>query len=303
LKIDPVTLRSINPRLICCSISGYGQTGPYRDRPAFDIALQAMSGAMSLTGTGDEPTRMGIAMGDLAGGMYAAFAIAAALYQREKTGAGCVIDVSLLDSLVSLLTYNAQYYFHDGVPPGPQGTEHLSVVPYRSFKTNDGWLVVAAFSEKFWQSLCQALEMPHLIDDPRFVNMDARRQHRHELGEILAQVFSTRSTAEWMARLEQAAVPSGPINNLAQVFDDPQIITRQMQVNVDHPTIGKLPMVGVPVKVQSVEQKLEPPPLLGEHTQEILMQVLGYSAEKIRALREAFVNSETLGVRRPEQGR
>ena len=285
LKIDPATLRAINPRLICCSISGFGQNGPYRDRPAFDIALQAMSGAMSITGNGDEPARMGIAMGDLAGGMYAAFAIASALYQREKTGQGCVIDLSLLDCLVSLLTYNAQYYFHDGVPPGPQGTQHLSVVPYGSFKTLDGWLVVAAFTEKFWQNLCHALEVPHLIDDARFENMEARRVHRQELDEILAQIFCTRPTSEWMQRLDKAAVPSGPIHNLAQVFNDPQILAREMQVTVDHPTIGKLPMTGVPIKVQGVEQKLEPPPLQGEDTEYVLTQVLGYSQAQLDELK------------------
>jgi len=286
LKIDYATLKPINPHIICCSISGFGQTGPYRDRPAFDIALQALSGAMSITGNGDEPARMGIPMGDLAGGMYAAFAVAAALFQREKTGAGCFIDIGLLDSLVSLLTYTAQYYFHDGVVPGPLGTQHLSVVPYGSFKTKDGHLVIAAFTEKFWQGLCRALELPDLTDEPRFASNDARRGNKAELNPILAAAFLTRSTDEWMARLERESVPAGPINALDRVFADPQIAAREMKVEIDHPTIGALPMVGAPIKVECVPQKLAPPPLLGEHTDRVLAHLLGYSAEEVARLRE-----------------
>lgn len=289
LKIDYATLKPVNPRVICCSISGFGQNGPYRDRPAFDIALQALSGAMSITGNGDEPARMGIPMGDLAGGMYAAFAVAAALYQREKTGEGCFIDIGLLDSLVSLLTYNAQYYFHDGVVPGPQSTEHLSVVPYGSFETKDGHLVVAAFTEKFWQGLCRALDLTPLIVDLRFAQNDARRVNKEELNPILAAAFLTRTTDEWMARLEREGVPSGPINALDRVFSDPQIAEREMKVDVDHPTIGQLPMVGAPVKVPGATQKLAPPPLLGEHTEQVLNELLGFSPAEIARLREEKV--------------
>jgi crotonobetainyl-CoA:carnitine CoA-transferase CaiB-like acyl-CoA transferase len=286
LQVDYATLKRINPRIICCSISGFGQSGPYRDRPAFDIALQALSGAMSITGSGDEPTRMGIPMGDLAGGMYAAFAIAAALYQREKTGEGCCIDIALLDCLVSLLTYVAQYYFHDGIVPGPMGTQHMSVVPYQTFKTKDGHIVIAAFTEKFWQGLCRALDLTRLIDDPRFVNNDARREHKSELIPILAAAFLTRTTSEWMARLEEESVPSGAIQTLDRVLADPQIAARQMKVNVEHPAIGDLPMLGVPVKVENVTPKLAPPPLLSEHTESVLTELLRYSAEDIARLRE-----------------
>jgi len=289
LQIDYAVLKRINPRIIGCSISGFGQNGPYRDRPAFDIAIQGLAGAMSITGTKETPARMGIAMGDLAGGMYAAFAVAAALYQRERTGEGCYIDISLLDSLVSLLTYVAQYYFHDGVVPGPQGTEHMSVVPYQSFKTKDGHLVVAAFAEKFWQGLCRALDMPHLIDDPRFINNDARREHKTELVPILSQAFLTRTTDEWMVCLERESVPSGPINKLDRVFSDPQIAARQMKVEIDHPTIGELPMLGNPVKVEGVTQTFVPPPLRGQHTEQVLAELLGYSAEGIARLRQEKV--------------
>lgn len=286
LGIDYAALRQINPRIICCSISGFGQTGPYRDRPAFDIAIQGLSGAMSITGTKEQPARMGIPMGDLAGGMYGAFAVAAALYQREKTGEGCCIDLSLLDSLVSLLTYVAQYYFHDGIVPGPQGTEHLSVVPYQMFKTKDGYLVVAAFTEKFWQGLCRALELPWLIDDPRFNDNDARRVHRAELVPILSDAFLMRAADEWQSRLDAESVPWGPINTLDRVFDDPQIIAREMKIAVNHPTIGKLPMVGNAVKVKGGNDELCAPPLLGQHTEQVLSDWLGYSREDMARLSE-----------------
>ncbi|MBM3128648.1 MAG: CoA transferase [Chloroflexi bacterium] len=289
LQIDFPTLQRVNPRIIACSISGFGQTGPYRDRPAFDIAIQGLSGAMSITGVGETPARMGIAMGDLAGGMYAAFAVASALYQREKTGEGCYIDLSLLDCLTSLLTYVAQYFFHDGVNPGPQGTEHMSVVPYQSFKTKDGFLVVAAFTEKFWQGLCRALALPHLLDDPRFANNDARRVNKTQLVPLLSAAFLTRTTDEWQTRLDAESVPWGPINKIDRVLSDPQILARQMKIELDHPTIGKLPMLGNPVKVQGVAEPRVPPPLRGQHTAHVLAELLRYSPEQIAELEKAQV--------------
>jgi crotonobetainyl-CoA:carnitine CoA-transferase CaiB-like acyl-CoA transferase len=289
LQIDFPMLQRVNPRIIACSISGFGQTGPYRDRPAFDIAIQGLSGAMSITGVGETPARMGIAMGDLAGGMYAAFAVAAALYQRDKTGEGCYIDLGLLDCLTSLLTYVAQYFFHDGVNPGPQGTEHMSVVPYQSFQTKDGFLVVAAFTEKFWQGLCRALELPHLIDDPRFAQNDARRVNKAQLVPLLAAAFLTRTTDEWQTRLDAESVPWGPINKINRVMSDPQILARQMKIELDHPTIGKLQMLGNPVKVQGVDEKLAPPPLRGQHTAQVLAELLGYAPEQIAELKKEKV--------------
>lgn len=289
LKIDYATLKPINPRIICCSISGFGQTGPYRDRPAFDIAIQGLSGAMSITGTKEQPARMGIAMGDLAGGMFGAFAVAAALYHREKTGEGCCIDLSLLDSLTALLTYVAQYYFHDGVVPGPQGTEHLSVVPYQSFKVKDGFLVVAAFTEKFWQGLCRALDLPHLVDDPRFLTNDDRRVNKQALIPILREAFAQRTLDEWKLRLDAEGVPWGPVNTIDRVFADPQILTRQMKIEVEHLTIGKLPMLGNPVKVAGMPEEYAPPPLHGQHTETILRDWLSYSIEEIKRLRDEGV--------------
>jgi crotonobetainyl-CoA:carnitine CoA-transferase CaiB-like acyl-CoA transferase len=290
LGLDYETLRRVNPRIIACSISGFGQAGPYRDRPAFDLVLQAMSGAMSITGEpGRVPVRMGIPMGDLAGGMFAAQAICAALYARERTGEGCYIDLGLLDCLTSLLTYVAQYYLASGEVPGPAGSQHQSVVPYGAFATADGYLVIAAFTEKFWQGICRALERPDLAEDPRFVRNALRVQNRDALMPILEAEFRKRTTAEWLARLEAEGVPCGPIYTVDQVLTDPQIAARNMLVHVQHPLIGDLPVLGNPVKVADAEERFDPPPLLGQHTEEVLREVLGYSKEKVAALREAGV--------------
>ncbi|MFQ5593308.1 MAG: CaiB/BaiF CoA transferase family protein [Anaerolineae bacterium] len=290
LGLDYETLRRINPRIVACSISGFGQTGPYRDRPAYDLALQAVSGAMSITGEpGRTPVRMGIPMGDLAGGMYAAQAISAALFAREQTGEGCFIDLGLMDCLASLLTYVAQYYLAGGPVPQPAGSHHQSVVPYGAFATADGYLVVAVFAEKFWGALCRALERPDLAENSRFASNDLRLQNKGDLLPILEEVFRTRPTDEWLTRLEAEGVPSGPINTVDKVLADPQIAARNMLVHLQHPLIGDLPVLGNPVKVSGLEERFEPPPLLGQHTEEVLRDVLGYSGERIAALREAGV--------------
>ncbi|MFQ6015496.1 MAG: CaiB/BaiF CoA transferase family protein [Anaerolineae bacterium] len=287
LACDYETLKEINPRIICCSISGFGQTGPYRDRPAFDLALQAITGAMSITGEpGRMPVRMGIPMGDLSGGMFAAFAVCAALYQRERTGQGGAIDLSLMDTTISLLTYVAQYYFADGVVPEPFGSSHASVVPYQAFETKDGCLVVAAFAEKFWQGLCRALGLEELIEDPRFLNNDLRRENKEALLPVLEEAFKAKTTDQWLEILEKEGVPSAPINTLDRVFEDPQVLARHMKVEVDHSAIGKLPMIGNPVKISGVaEKEMAPPPTLGQHVEEVLAGILGYAEEKIADLR------------------
>lgn len=286
LGLDYETLREINPRIIVCSISGFGQTSPHRDRPAFDLVLQAMSGAMSITGEpGRTPVRMGIPMGDLAGGMYAVQAICAALYAREQTGEGCFIDLGLMDCLTSLLTYVAQYYLAGGPVPEPAGSHHQSVVPYGVFATADGYLVIAIFTEKFWHALCRALERPELADDPRFATNDRRLEHREELVEILDEIFRLRTTDEWLRRLEAEGVPSGPVHTVDKVLDDPQMAARNMLVQTDHPLIGELPLLGNPIKVAGMEEQYQPPPLLGQHTEEVLRTVLEYSDKRIAALR------------------
>ena len=284
-------LKEINPRIIYCALSGFGETGPYRDRPAFDLAVQALSGAMSITGEpGRPPVRMGVPMGDLGGSLFCALAISAALYAREKTGLGRKIEIALMDCLVALLTYVGQYYLLDGKVPGPMGSAHVSVVPYQAFPTQDIYIVVAVFVEKFWQALCQVLGLEELVDDPRFADNDKRRDHREELIPILEDIFRTRPGEEWLRLLTEAGVPSGPINTLDRVFADPQVAARNMVVEIDHPKVGSFRSIGNPVKTPPMpEGPFEPPPMHGQHTEEVLREVLRYSSERVRELIEKGV--------------
>lgn len=291
LGCDYPALAAVNPRIVACSISAYGQEGPYRDWPAFDLALQAMGGAMSLTGEpGRPPVRMGLPMGDLAGGMFGALAVAAALVRRQQTGRGAFIDLSLLDCQVSLLTYLAQYYWADGRVPGPQGSGHASVVPYQALATRDGYLVVAVFAEKFWRGFCAAVERPEWEDDPRFATNRARVEHREALVAELQTIFGQRSTEEWLKRLQAEGVPATPIQSVDRVLEDPQVRRRQMVVEMDHPRLGRVPTLGTPVKVDgTMGLTVTPPPALGQHTEPVLREWLGYSPERIEALRRAGV--------------
>ncbi len=290
LGFDYDSLKAIKPDIILCSISGYGQNGPRREQPAFDLALQALGGGMSITGEPDQaPVRMGLPIGDLAGGMFGVMAVTAALHRRAQTGQGARLDISLFDGQVSLLTYMAQYYFISGEVPRPWGAQHENVVPYNAFATSDGYLVIAAFVGKFWVNLCRALELTHLTEDPRFITNATRRQHRDALNSLLADVFQSRSTADWMARLQEAGVPANPIQQVDEVLADPQVEARQMRLTLEHPTIGPLEMVGHPIKVADTKDPLVAPPLLSQHTTKILTEVLGYSAEKVAILRKTGI--------------
>jgi formyl-CoA transferase/CoA:oxalate CoA-transferase len=287
LGLAYATLAEANPRLVMCSISAYGQDGPYRDWPAFDLALQAMGGAMSLTGEeGRPPTRMGLPMGDLAGGMFGAYAVAGALFRRERTGRGAHVDLSLLDCQVSLLTYLAQYFWTDGQVPRPQGSGHASVVPYGALATADGHLIVAVFAEKFWAGFCRALEHPEWEHDPRFATNRDRVASRATLVTLIEAVVRTRSTDEWLARLHAAGVPAAPIHAVDRVLADPQVRHRRMVVELTHPRHGSLPTLGSPIKVDGLQEPpLAPPARLGEHTDAVLRELLKYAAERVHALR------------------
>jgi len=291
LGCDYATLAGINPRLIVCSISAYGQNGPYRDWPAFDLALQAMGGGMSMTGEpGGRPVRMGLPIGDLAGGMFGAFAVVSALFRRQATGQGAHVDLSLLDSQVSLLTYQAQYYWADGRVPGPQGSGHASVVPYQALATRDGHLVVAVFAEKFWRGFCLAAGHPEWERDPRFATNRDRVANRETLMALIADALATRSTDEWLARMQAEGVPAAPILGLDRVLVDPQVKQRQMVVDLQHPRHGALPTLGTPIKTDGeMGLDMTPPPRLGEHTEAVLRGLLHYDGERIRALRETGV--------------
>ena len=288
LGLGHARLAEVNPRLVCCSLSAFGQEGPYRDWPAFDLALQAMGGGMSLTGEdGRAPVRMGLPIGDLAGGMFGAFAVAGALFRRERTGQGATVDLSLLDCQVSMLTYLAQYFWTDAKVPGPMGSGHSSVVPYQALAAADGHLVVAVFAEKFWGHFCRAIERPDLEGDARFARNTDRVRHCDLLIPLLEERFRSRRVDEWLERLRREGVPAAPINRLDRVLSDPQVLSRGMVLNVEHPREGTQPVLGNPIKVDGqLGLDVAAAPALGEHTDEVLSGLLGYSSERIAALRQ-----------------
>lgn len=291
LGADYETLKQKNPGIICCSNSGFGHTGPLRDDPGFDLTIQALSGMMSYTGEpGRPPVRMGAPMGDLAGSLFAVFAVSAALFAREQTGEGRMIDLSLLDCLVSLHTYVSQYYWLGGELTGPVGSGHMSVVPYRAFATRDGYLTVAVFVEKFWALLAEAIDRPELGADERFDSSAKRLERRSEIDALLEEAFAARTTAEWLERLGRHGVPAAPVLTVDEVLEHPQILARDMVVDVPHPRGGSIAMLGNPVRQPEVDdQPLRPAPLLGEHTDEVLGALLGLDREELGNLRQRGV--------------
>lgn len=291
LRIDYDTLKTINPRIISCSVSGYGQTGPAKDRPAFDLVVQALGGIMSYTGPlGGEPVHMGAPMGDLGGGIFAAHGVLAALYQRERTGEGRRVDVALLDSQVALLIYRAVYYFMAGEVAVPAGSGHVSAVPIGAFKTKDIHIVIDANGDKFWRALCEAIERPEWADDSRFVDRASRLENVDELMALLQEIFLTRPGDEWIERLEAAGVPSGPINTVDRGLSDPQVLARNMVVDATSPAYGTVKLTGSPIKFTGTDDtQFQAPPALGEHVDEVLTEWLGLSAERVQALRDQGV--------------
>jgi len=291
LKIDYDTLKGINPRIISCSISGFGPNGPYRDRPAYDVVVQAIGGAMSITGEpGRPPVRSGIAVADQGAGMFAAHGILAALYQREKTGVGGKVETSLLEAMIALLAYEASLYFVSGIVPGPVGSGHRTLALYQTFQTKDSYIAVAAINK--FANLCKALNSEELMEDPRFSGSQMA-EHRKELLDALQEVFITKSTDEWLKLLLEADVPCGPMNTLDKALADPQVLARDMVVSIDHTLGGQIKQTGNPVKIsttpQEVRQKFLSPPVLGEHIDEVLGKLLGYAPEKIEDLRQEKV--------------
>jgi CoA:oxalate CoA-transferase len=291
LGIDYENLKRVNPRIISCSISGFGQTGPYRNRPALDLIIQAMGGAMSFTGeVGRDPVRMGLPMGDLAGGLFAVQGILAALYYRERTGEGQNIDLALLDCQVALMTYRLQYYFIGGEVPTPIGSGHASAVPIRAYRCKDKYIVIDTVVERIWEALCRALGHQELITDPRFSDRHDRLRNRDELDGILEKIFATRTRDQWMEIFVREGVPGGPIYTLDEVVQDQQILHRQMVVDMDHPVAGPLKATGNPIKMSAVEKyRYDHQPTLGEHTEEILRDILGRAPEEVEQLRKSGI--------------
>ncbi|MBW2092765.1 MAG: CoA transferase [Deltaproteobacteria bacterium] len=290
LKVDYEDLVKINPKIISCSLSGYGHTGPYRDRTSFDLTIQAVSGGMSLTGEpGRPPVRMGIPVGDIAGGMSSALAVTSALHYRNTTGKGQKLDISLLDAQISMASYLVAYYLVGGILSGPQGSRHGSLVPYEAFKTKDTWIVVACVTQKFWEGLCAAMDLGELVIDERFEDALKRLKNHDELIPILQERFLDKTTDEWMNILLEADVPCAPVNTLDRALADPQVLARNMVVELDHPGLGKFKLAGNPIKGSAVEEQFTAPPRLGEHTAEVLTNLLGFTEEDIRILAEEKV--------------
>jgi len=284
-------LAELNPRLVYCSITGFGQDGPYRDRAGYDFLIQGMGGLMSITGEPDgEPMKVGVAITDILTGMYAATAVLAALAHRERSGRGQSIDLALLDVQVAMLANQAQSYLVTGQPPGRLGNSHPSIVPYRAFATKDGHIVLAVGNDGQFARFCAVAGRPELARDPRFGTNAARVRNRMELESVLATVIAGRSSREWIEALDAATVPCGPINDLTQVFADPQVRHRGMRIETPHAVAGTVPMVRSPIRFSQTPVRADvPPPLLGQHTTEVLMDILRMSAAEVEALREQRV--------------
>ena len=277
------TVKRANPGVIYCSISGFGQDGPYQSRPAYDQIMQGISGLMSITGDPEgEPEKIGVAVTDIGAGMWAAFAVMSALFRREQDGEGQYIDISMLDAQVAWLTYQAGFYFAYGRPPQRLGKAHPTLVPYQAFMAKDGkYFNVAVGSERLWERFCQAVQREDLKDHPDYATNGVRVENRTTLAPLLQEYFLTRDADEWVADLQANSVPAGPINDLADVFSDPQVLHRDMFLEIPHPTLGSIKQTGLPIKFSRTPGGLDQhPPLLGEHNKAILAE-LGYAAAEI----------------------
>jgi formyl-CoA transferase/CoA:oxalate CoA-transferase len=278
------------PRLVYCSVSGYGQTGPRRDEPGYDAVMQAEGGLMSITGdAAGPPYRLGVAITDIVSGLFAAQGVLAALVARERTGRGQRVDIGMLDATAALLTYQAGNYFTTGEVPARLGNRHPTIVPYECFETADGDLVVAGGNDAIWRRLCQVLELAALAEDPRFATNQGRVAHYDELRPQLAARLKTRARADWAARFGEAGVPCGSVREISEVLADPQLAAREMIAEVQHPTVGPARVINSPVKLSDTPTSVRTaPPVLGQHTEAILGE-LGYDAGAIQALRAAKV--------------
>jgi len=289
-----------NPRLVYCSVSGYGQNGPSRDLPAMDLILQASSGLISVTGAPGGPVaRCGHSVADITAGMLAAFALLVALRAREQTGRGQFIDISMLDAMISAMSSNFANYLGTGEPPGPMGTAFKQIVPYRTFPTADREIAVAVASDKLWAAFCPAIGKPELAVDPRYATNPLRVANRGELEPMLIEWFRARPSREWQERLDRAGVPCAPVRTLDEVCADPQTAMREMIATLPHPTVGDAPVTGVPAKFSDTPgQTRFAAPLLGQHTREVLHSLLCLEEAALDRLEE-----EGVIVCAPDQGR
>jgi formyl-CoA transferase len=293
--LDYASLAALNPRLIYCSITGFGQDGPYKDRAGYDFIIQAMGGFMSITGERDDlpgggPQKAGVAISDLMTGMYATVAILAAVAQRERTGRGQVIDMALFDTVIAMLANMNMNYLVTGKAPARAGNAHQNIVPYQVFAAADGDLVIAVGNDSQYEKFCEIAGRPDLATDPRYARNADRVRNRAVLVPLLEAIVREQPVAFWAEKLEAAGVPCGPINSIAQALADPQAIARRIRIDLPHPTAGTVPLVGAPIRMSaSPPAYRRPPPLLGEHTDEVLGELAGLNVAEIAALRERGV--------------
>jgi len=281
-------LHVLNPRLIYCSISGYGRNGPFMDRPGYDAILQAEGGLMSITGPVDGvPSRVGIPIVDITTGMFSTTAILAALRARDLTGEGQFVDMSLFDANVALLANVGSNYLVGGSAPRRYGNAHPNLTPYEAFQARDRWFVLGAANDRQWEILCQVIGHPEISNDPRYATNSDRLANRESLLNILNQILIARDAGEWLAELSQAGLPCASINSIPEVLENPQARARDLVLTVEHPTAGPLRLAGFPYKLSRTPAEVHlPPPLLGQHTEKVLVELLGYSPENVSMLRE-----------------
>jgi formyl-CoA transferase len=286
LGIGEDELRELRPDLIYCTLTGYGYTGPYKDQPGYDFIAQALGGFMSINGPVDgEPHRAGLAIADLTAGIFAANAILAALFGRERDGLGHRLDISLLDSMVALMSYVGSNHLVSGEPAKRYGNAHPNIVPYQAFEADDGYFAMAAGNDGQWAALCEAIDHPEWIEDERYATNPQRLHNRDHITELLNDVFKQKSTLEWLKIFEEIGLAAAPINSIEKVFEDPQVVARKLHREVSHPTIGTVPLIASPLNIPTAPTEIRrAPPLLGEHTREILKDLLEYKDNRIEEL-------------------
>ena len=293
--LDYPSLKQLNPGLVYCSITGFGQTGPYRHKPGYDFMIQGIGGLMSITGEPDQhpgggPMKVGVAVADLFTGLYAVIAILGALAHRDRTGAGQHIDLALLDTQVAVLANQAMNYLVTGVAPQRLGNAHPNIVPYQAFAASDGHFILAVGNDSQYARLCDVIGRPELASDERFATNASRVKNRDALIVILREIFATRTMRQWLEALEHAGIPCGPINTIADVFADPQVQARGVRLDLPHPSIGLAPSVANPIKYSAtpIDYRLAPP-MLGAHTDEVLREILDVSPAEIARMRAAGI--------------
>jgi len=290
LGIGYERLSKLKPSLIYCSISGHGGTGPYKDRGGFDLIAQGMSGLMSITGVPDgPPVKVGVPITDISAGILAANGVLCAYIHAQRTGQGQLVDTSLLEAGIAYTIWESSGYFADGEIPGPLGSAHRVSAPYQAMRTSDGYINIGAPTQRTWEQLCRAIGQEELIEDQRFKEPGDRKAKEGELADLLEETFSQQSTAYWLETLEKAGMVAGPINNIAQVYDDPQVIAREMKVDLEDPDLGTLHNIGIPVKLSATPGRIRRrAPMLGEHSWEILTES-GFAEKEIEELFDSGV--------------